>query len=48
MTWEDSLDEEDEDDDEEETGEDAMERKRKRDELDDMVNGLTKRQVTYI
>jgi DNA excision repair protein ERCC-8 len=47
-TWEDSLDEEAEDDDEEETGEDAMERKRKRDELDDMVNGLTKRQVTYI
>lgn len=28
--------------------EDALERKRKRDELDDMVNGLTKRQVTYI
>ena len=47
-TWEDSLVEEDEDHDDEETGEDAIERKRKRDELDDMVNGLTKRQVTYI
>ncbi|CAD0110788.1 unnamed protein product [Aureobasidium uvarum] len=47
-TWEDALDEDGEDDDDEERGEDAMERKRKRDELEDIVNGLTKRQVTYI
>jgi DNA excision repair protein ERCC-8 len=44
-TWEDALDEDE--DDEEEGNEEAVERKRKIDELDDMINGLTKRQVTY-
>lgn len=45
-TWEDNIAEDDSEDDESENGE-SSERKRKREELDDIVNGLTKRQVTY-
>lgn len=45
-TWEDALGDEEEEEDERD--QEAQERKRKRDELDDLVNGLTKRQVTYI